>query len=71
MIASSRWFWFIIVTVIVIILIGGWALFVRPKQLPPHERGRKVTDPREIQMLEHPELEYFQQKSLTPPASQR
>jgi len=42
---SARLFWFIIFVVVVIILIGGWALFLRPKQLLPHERGRKVTDP--------------------------
>ncbi len=59
---SSRWFWFIVLAVVVIVLVGGWALLVRPKQLPPHERGRKVTDPREIQMLEHPELEYLQKQ---------
>jgi hypothetical protein len=63
MIISTRLFWFIVFVVVVIVLIGGWALFVRPRQLPPHERGRKVTDPREIQMLEHPELEYFQKQS--------
>ena len=63
---SSRLFWFIIFVVVVIVLIGGWALFVRPRQLPPHERGRKVTDPREIQMLEHPELEYFQKQPQKP-----
>jgi len=66
MVISARWFWFITFVVVVVILIGGWALLVRPKQLPPHERGRKVTDPREIQMLEHPELEYFQQKPKFP-----
>lgn len=67
MIVSSRWFWLIIFTVVVVVLIGGWALLVRPKQPPPHERGRKVTDPREILMLEHPELEYLQ-KQPHPPA---
>lgn len=66
MVISARWFWFITFVVVVVILIGGWALLVRPKQLPPYERGRKVTDPREIQMLEHPELEYFQQKPKFP-----
>lgn len=66
MVIFPRWFWLIIFVAIVVILIGGWALLVRPKQLPPHERGRKVTDPREIQMLEHPELEYFQKKPQTP-----
>lgn len=66
MVISSRWFWLIVLAVVVVVLIGGWSLLVRPKQLPPHERGRKVTDPREIQMLEHPELEYLQKQPQPP-----
>ncbi|GBC99838.1 hypothetical protein HRbin17_02369 [bacterium HR17] len=67
MVISSRWFWLVVLAIVAVASIGGWALLMRPKQLPPHERGRKVTDPREIQMLEHPELEYLQ-KQPQPPA---